>query len=171
MGFIGSIHFLPEKLNYWSLLLLSETALWRTRRTKKFNQKCTLYISMKGVRSKASYWEIFQPVEIENFCCILVHYKTLPITNLYIPVYGSSITLKSSPYTGIYRLHIQQFRAFPRADELFSLGNADNMSSKQLVTNAEFTGYENDEQVQNKLENDINDPKTHIPTTLETTDE
>ena len=45
------------------------------------------------------------------------------------------------------------------------------MSSKQLVTNAKFTGYENDEQVQNKLENDINDPKTHIPTTLETTDE
>lgn len=100
-----------------------------------------------------------------------MHYKTLPITNLYIPAYGLWITLKSSPYTEIYGLHIQQFKAFPRTDELFSLGNVDNLSSKQLVTNAEFTGYENDEQVQNKLEHDINDPKTHIPTTLETTDE
>ena len=67
----------------------------------------------------------------------------------YIPVKGLCIALKSSPYTGIYRLHIQQFRVFSRADELFSLGNFENLPSKQLVTNVEFSGYRNDGLVQN----------------------
>ena len=73
--------------------------------------------------------------------------------------------IKQRPYTVIYGFHIQQFIAFSKTDEFFSLGNVDNLSFKPIAADAEFSGYKNGEPVQNTLENDINDPEPRILTT------
>ena len=70
----------------------------------------------------------------------MVHFKTLSITDLYIPLYGLRIGLKCikpSVHENI-QFHIQQFIVFSKRDEFFSLGNPENLSSKQIVANAEI---------------------------------
>ena len=42
---------------------------------------------------------------------------------------------------GIYKFHIQHFRALSKADNFFSLGNVDNLPSKYLATNALHTKH------------------------------
>lgn len=64
--------------------------------------------------------------------------------------------------------HIQQLRAFSKTNKFLSLGKFDNLLSKQIAANAEFSGCKNGEPVQNTLENDIKDPEPDILTTLET---